>query len=105
MMSDPNPVTISDRNGHLIVTVMTSTIGPRESVEIVAAAAEAIGHGDRRWERGLILPERVGLRQRGLHGFGAGRGIDGKAKHRERECIGAKTPRTTGRRSALHSIR
>ena len=71
-MSDPNPATISDRNGHLIVTVMTSTIGPRESVDIVAAAAEALGQGDRRGKCMVIDLSRVSL----LPSMGLGTCID-----------------------------
>ena len=71
-MTTPQPVTISERNGHVVVMVMTSTIGPRESVEIVAAAAQAIGNGDRRGKCMVIDLSRVSL----LPSMGLGTCID-----------------------------
>jgi anti-anti-sigma regulatory factor len=71
-MSNPQPVTISERNGHLVITVMTSTIGPRESVDIVAAAADAIANGDRRGKCMVIDLSRVNL----LPSMGLGTCID-----------------------------
>lgn len=71
-MTTSPPVTIANRNGHLIVAVMTSTIGPRESVEIVAAAADAIGNGDRRGKCMVIDLSRVSL----LPSIGLGTCID-----------------------------
>lgn len=71
-MTNPSPVSISERNGHLVITVLTSTIGPRESVDIVAAAASAIGNGDRRGKCMVIDLSRVSL----LPSMGLGTCID-----------------------------
>ena len=71
-MTIPQPFTISERNGHLVIAVMTSTIGPRESFEIVAAAADAIGNGDRRGKCMVIDLSRVNL----LPSMGLGTCID-----------------------------
>lgn len=71
-MTNQDPVTISERNGHLVITVMTSTIGPRESVDIVSAAADAIGNGDRRGKCMVIDLSRVSL----LPSMGLGTCID-----------------------------
>lgn len=71
-MTTPQPVTISERNGHVVVTVMTATIGPRESVDIVTAAADAIASGNRRGKCMVIDLSRVSL----LPSMGLGTCID-----------------------------
>lgn len=58
-MSEPRIVSIADRKGHLILTVTASGIGPRESAEIVAAAVDALGKGDRRGRCFVIDLSRV----------------------------------------------
>lgn len=58
-MSDPTNVAISDRKGHLVLSVTAAGIGPRESAEIVAAAVSALGRGDRRGRCFVIDLSRV----------------------------------------------
>jgi anti-anti-sigma regulatory factor len=71
-MTTPSPLSITERNGHLVVTVLTSTIGPRESVDIVAAVAAAIGSGERRGKCMVIDLSRVSV----LPSMGLGTCID-----------------------------